>query len=137
MTMFKKSLLLAGAAALAINLAACTSAQEQAVLNAVNTTCASVGTGGQILIAVASSLDPSLAPVLNIVQTLTGNIAQQCSTIGDAVAAAISDINVLGGTATVQATTVAPTGVKHRYAAVFGPSGKVTVIHGPWVVPPY
>lgn len=123
-------LLSAGLGVAALGMSACTSAQESATLNAINTTCLGVGPGGTIAATIVSSLDPALAPVASLGAALTNEISSQCPAFIASVQAVIEDVNHLGGTATVNVTTTTATGARHHYHLKVSRGGV-------YVVPPY
>lgn len=141
---WKTLLISAGVGALALSVSACTSSQEQGVLNAIDQTCLSVGPGGAIAATVVSSLDPALAPIASLGASLTNEISSQCPAFIASVKAVIDDVTAAGGTATVSVNTQTATGVKHRYhlkvsrgaVYVVPPGGFFGDARGVYVIPP-
>lgn len=102
--MRKKLIALFGVSASALGVAACTSAQEQAVLNDIKTFCETLPIGVAIVVTVVSSI-PTIAAGGSVIQTVGNTAASVCTSLVTDLQKIIDNINGNGGTATVSVTS--------------------------------
>jgi hypothetical protein len=100
----RKIAMLGAASLMCLGVAACTSEQEQQVLNDIQTFCETLPIGVALVVSVVSSI-PTVAPGGQIIQAAGNTAAQVCSSIVSDLQKIIDNINSNGGTATVQVTS--------------------------------
>jgi hypothetical protein len=141
--MLKKIGYFGAASMLCLGVAACTSAQEQSVLNDIETFCETLPIGVALVVSVVSSI-PAIAPGGTLIQDAGNTAAAVCSSIVADLEKIITNINSNGGTATVTVSSQSPaasTALKklaakyHGVVHKMGASTTLTFVVAPSTVP--
>jgi hypothetical protein len=129
----RKYQMLAVSALAVLAVSACTTEQEQTVLNDIQATCIALPVGTAIAIEVASSIGGAGATAATISQVVQAAGNTVCTTLIAGVQALITKINDQGGTATVTVNTSNPvSGFRSTRRMVFAPNAAPKI----YVVPP-